>query len=50
MVVTSAPLACATKTVQDFTDLPFIVTVQAPQWDVSQPTCGPVMLSFSRSA
>ena len=48
MVVTSAPSAGATKTVQDLTDLPFTVTVQAPQWDVSQPICGPVMFSRSR--
>src|SRR5262245_60457735 len=36
-------------TVQDFTDLPFMSTVQAPQWLVSQPMCGPVIPSSSRS-
>src|SRR3954470_13172859 len=34
--------------VQDFTDLPSRSTVQAPQWLVSQPICGPVRLSCSR--
>ncbi len=34
--------------VQDFTDLPSRSTVQAPQWLVSQPICGPVRFSCSR--
>ncbi len=48
MVNTSASCACTVSTVQDFTDVPFISTVQAPQWDVSQPMCGPVCAHFSR--
>ena len=34
--------------VQDFADLPSIITVQAPQLVVSHPICVPVMLKFSR--
>jgi hypothetical protein len=34
--------------VQDLTDLPFIITVQAPHWLVSQPMCVPVSPSPSR--
>src|SRR5271163_2771439 len=48
MVMMSPPLACIAKTVQDFTDLPSRSTVQAPQWVVSQPICGPVRLRSSR--
>ena len=48
MVRTSAPSACTANTVQDFTDLPSRSTVQAPQWLVSQPICGPVMFCWSR--
>src|SRR5215831_12095486 len=48
MVRTSEPLACTANMVQLFTDLPSRSTVQAPQWLVSQPTCGPVRLSCSR--
>ena len=48
IVVIVAPLACAARTVQDFTDLPFRSTVQAPQWLVSQPICGPVSPGRSR--
>src|SRR4029453_13251275 len=48
MVRTLPPSACTAKTVQDFTDLPSRSTVQAPQWLVSQPICGPVRLRCSR--
>ena len=48
MVRMSAPFACTANTVQDFTDLPSRSTVQAPQWLVSQPICGPVRFSCSR--
>ena len=48
MVRMSAPSACTANMVQDFTDLPSRSTVQAPQWLVSQPICGPVRLSCSR--
>src|SRR5689334_21370606 len=48
MVRMSPPSTCRANTVQLFTDLPSRSTVQAPQWLVSQPTCGPVRLSFSR--
>src|SRR5579862_8021984 len=48
MVRISAPLACTANIVQDLTDLPLRSTVQAPQWLVSQPICGPVILSSSR--
>src|SRR5262249_9301590 len=43
-----APFACTANTVHDFTDLPSRSTVQAPQWLVSQPICGPVSCSCSR--
>src|SRR6516225_5735395 len=49
MVRTSAPLHCTVSTVHDLTDMPFKSTVHAPQWLVSQPMCGPVCCSFSRS-
>ena len=50
MVVTlGLPSACTANMVQDFTDLPSMVTVQAPQCEVSQPICGPVMFSRSRN-
>src|SRR5262245_34222724 len=48
MVRMSPPFACTAKTVQDFTDLPSRSTVQAPQWLVWKPICGPVRLSCSR--
>src|ERR1700735_4476030 len=48
MVRISAPFACTANTVQDLTELPSRSTVQAPQWLVSQPICGPVRLSCSR--
>ena len=48
IVVRSAPFAWAANNVQDFTDMPFISTVQAPQCEVSQPICGPVRFSSSR--
>src|ERR1044072_6150483 len=48
MVRISAPFACGACTVHDFTDLPSRSTVQAPQWLVSQPICGPVRLNCSR--
>ncbi len=44
----SAPFACTANIVQDFTDLPSRSTVQAPQWLVSQPICGPVRFNSSR--
>jgi hypothetical protein len=45
-VVRSAPLAWAANIVQALTDIPFISMVQAPQWEVSQPICGPVMFEI----
>ena len=45
----SAPSHCTVRTVQDLTDMPSRSTVQAPQCEVSQPMCGPVCASFSRS-
>src|SRR5215471_21228149 len=48
MVVTFAPSICHTKTVHALTALPSTCTTQAPHWDVSQPTCVPVSLKFSR--
>src|SRR5579872_6459463 len=48
MVVMSEPLACTANMVQDFTDMPSISTVQAPQWVVSQPIWVPVSCRFSR--
>src|SRR5258708_145421 len=49
MVVTLAPLACPTSTVQDLTARPSICTTQAPHWLVSQPTSAPVKFRRSRS-
>ena len=48
IVRTSAPSACTASTVQLFTDSPSRWTVQAPQLDVSQPTCVPVRPRVSR--
>ena len=48
MVVMSLPSACTANMVQDFTDMPSISTVQAPQWVVSQPIWVPVSTRFSR--
>ena len=48
MVVMSEPSACTANMVQDFTDMPSISTVQAPQWVVSQPIWVPVSERFSR--
>src|SRR3954469_22354378 len=48
MVSTSAPFACPTTMVQDFTARPFTCTVQQPHWLVSQPMCVPVSPSLSR--
>src|SRR6516162_4229240 len=48
MVVMSLPSACTANIVQDFTDMPSISTVQAPQWVVSQPIWVPVSCRFSR--
>src|SRR6266404_2794702 len=47
-VVISDPSACTANMVQDFTAKPFINTVQAPQYVVSQPTCVPVRSHASR--
>src|SRR5208282_3683026 len=49
MVSTSAPSHCTVSTVHDLTDLLSRSTVQAPQWLVSQPMCGPVCRSLSRN-
>src|ERR1700687_1988078 len=46
--VISDPSACTANIVQDFTAKPFISTVQAPQYVVSQPTCVPVRSHASR--
>ena len=48
MVVTSEPSAWTAKTVHDLALRPSMSTVQAPHWDVSQPTCAPVRLRCSR--
>src|SRR4051794_30853821 len=48
IVVTSASSAWTARTVQLFTASPLRWTVQAPQFDVSQPTCVPVSPSVSR--
>jgi hypothetical protein len=48
MVMISEPWACTANMVQDFTDMPSISTVQAPQWVVSQPIWVPVICRFSR--
>src|SRR5260221_4548523 len=47
-VMISDPSACTANMVQDFTARPFIRTVQAPQYVVSQPTCVPVRSHASR--
>src|SRR5713101_10597 len=47
-VVISDPSACTANIVQDFTAKPFISTVHAPQYVVSQPTCVPVRSHASR--
>src|SRR5215831_19497261 len=49
MVRTFESWHCTVSTVHDLTDMPFKSTVHAPQWLVSQPMCGPVCCSFSRS-
>ena len=49
MVSISEPPHCTVSTVQDLTDMPSRSTVQAPQCEVSQPMCGPVCASLSRS-
>src|ERR1700745_3563040 len=48
MVVTLQSAACPASMVQDFTARPSTWTTQAPHWLVSQPTCVPVRLRFSR--
>src|SRR5215208_1301626 len=48
IVVTSQPSAWTASTVQDFTASPSRWTVQAPQLEVSQPTCVPVSPRLSR--
>ena len=48
MVTMSAPSACIATMLQDLTALPFMCTVQAPHWAVSQPTWVPVRRRFSR--
>src|SRR5207253_798429 len=48
MVVTVLPSAWTARTVQDFTALPSRWIVQAPHWDVSQPTFVPVRPRWSR--
>ena len=48
MVSREAPAAWTANIVQDFTDRPSTSTVQAPQWEVSQPICAPVRPRFSR--
>src|SRR5256884_4949360 len=47
-VVIFEPSACTASTVHDFTGLPSRTTVHAPQCEVSQPTCVPVILNTSR--
>src|SRR3982074_2131596 len=44
----SEPSACTANIVHDFTARPFINTVQAPQYVVSQPTCVRVRSHASR--
>src|SRR6266478_1156533 len=48
MVVTSEPDACTASTVHDLMALPSSRTVQAPQIEVSHPTCVPVRPRMSR--
>src|SRR5690242_16297113 len=47
-VVISPPSAIGANNVHDFTVRPFKITVQAPQYVVSHPTCVPVRLRCSR--
>jgi hypothetical protein len=47
-VVTRRPSAITASTVQDFTGVSSSHTTQAPQLDVSQPQCEPVIRSSSR--
>src|SRR5207247_7951185 len=47
-VVIFAPSACTASTVHDLTGLPSSTTVHAPQCEVSQPTCVPVIRNTSR--
>src|SRR5512134_3373519 len=47
MVMISAPSACAARVMHDLTALPLNMTVQAPQFPVSQPTWVPVSRAFS---
>src|SRR6185503_12647530 len=49
MVSRLVPSHCTVSMVQDVTDMPSRSTVQAPQCEVSQPMCGPVCSSRSRS-
>src|SRR3954468_14887859 len=49
MVVTLAPSACPTSTVQDLTAWPSICTTQAPHWLVSHPIWVPVSPRWSRN-
>src|SRR5512145_301380 len=48
MVRMSAPSACIATIEQLLIALPFMCTVHAPHWAVSQPTCVPVSRRFSR--
>jgi hypothetical protein len=48
LAVTFAPSADSASMVQAFTAFPSTWTTQAPHCDVSQPTCVPVSLRFSR--
>src|SRR6266852_2844740 len=48
-VVISVPSVWTANMVHDFTAAPFINTVHAPQYVVSQPTCVPVRSSSSRN-
>jgi hypothetical protein len=50
MVVTVLPSHWTARIVHDFTASPSRCTVQAPQLDVSQPTCVPVSPRSSRIA
>src|SRR6185503_13007361 len=48
IVVILAPSHWSASVVQDLAAIPSTCTTQAPHWDVSQPTCVPVSLRFSR--
>ena len=48
IVVTSPPSAWTASTVHDLIASPSSHTVQAPQFEVSHPTCVPVRFSCSR--